>query len=66
VWREQPLEPRVPAFRHARRDFDAVMLFGIEIDVEVLGLQHLEVQLLVLDLVAARSTAPTPAQRGRR
>src|SRR5438034_7033763 len=43
---DEPVEERALA----RRRRDAV---GIEIDVEVLGLQHLEVQLLVLNFVAA-------------
>jgi hypothetical protein len=33
-------------------DFDPVTLPGMEVDVEVLGLQDPKVELLVLDLIA--------------
>ena len=46
-------QTRVPALRHARRDRRGVALGRIEIDVEVRGPQHVKVEALVLDLVAA-------------
>ena len=50
---EQLLEARVPSLGHARRDVDALAFLGVVVDIEVLGLQHLKVELLVLDLVPA-------------
>ena len=49
---EQTRQPQVPALGHARRLLGGRALLGIEVDVEVLGLQHLELEGLVLDLVA--------------
>ena len=50
---EDRREPVVPALRHARGLADRRLLLRIEMDVEVLGLEHLPVEVLVLDLVAA-------------
>src|SRR5262249_56903507 len=41
------------SLRHSSGDVDAFPLFRIEVDVEVLGLEHLEIKLLVPHLVAA-------------
>src|SRR4029453_19153033 len=49
---EQPGEARVPALSEARRHPRRVLFFRVVIDVEVIGLQDLEVELLVLNLVA--------------
>ena len=50
-WLEQPLETRVPSLGHARGDLHARLLARIEVDVEVLGLQDLEVEGSILNLV---------------
>ena len=50
---QQLREPRVPALGHPGRVPDGFGLLRVVIDVEVLGLQHFEVELLVQDLVAA-------------
>ena len=44
---------RVPPFGHARRLSSSVGFVIIEVDVEVLGLQNLEVERLILNGVAA-------------
>jgi hypothetical protein len=48
---ENPRQPRVPTLGHPRRLAGSLTFFRIEIDVEVFGLQYLEVKGLVLDLV---------------
>jgi serine/threonine-protein kinase RIO1 len=50
---EHPFEPRVPALGHPRGNFDSLLLLRVVVDVEVIGLQDLEIEVLVLDLVAA-------------
>ena len=49
---KQAGEALVPTFPHARGVFDGFPFFGIEVDIEVGRLQDLEVEGLVLDLVA--------------
>ena len=49
---EDAREARVPALGHAADARGVLALFFVEIDVEVLGLEHLELEFLVLDLVA--------------
>jgi hypothetical protein len=46
-------EPVVPALRHAGGLLDGCLLFGIEVDVEVLRLEDLPFEPLIDDLVAA-------------
>ena len=46
-------EPRVPALRQAGRQLRRRLLLGVVVDVEVLGLEDLEVEVPVLDLVLA-------------
>ena len=46
-------QPRVPALGHPRRDPHRRFFFRVVVDVEVLGGEHLEIEALVLDLVAA-------------
>jgi hypothetical protein len=43
----------VPPLGHPRRQVDGFLFGRIVVDVEVLGLEHLEVEVLILDLVAA-------------
>ena len=66
-------EPGVGALRHPGGVERGLPLHGVEVDVEVLGLDDLEVERLVLDLVLAevlgRQRAPgrqSSEQRGRR
>ena len=63
--REQLLEPRVPPFRHPRRDVDPFTLVRVVVDVEVLGLQNLKIELLVLDLVLPKYCADAGAAQRR-
>jgi hypothetical protein len=46
-------EAGVPALGHPAGDVRRLALVRVEIHVEVVGLQHLEIEVLVLDLVAA-------------
>ena len=48
---EQP-SPGIPSLGHTRGEVDAFLRAGIEVDVEVLGLENLKLELLVMDLVA--------------
>ena len=48
---EDPLEAGEPPFGKPGRNVDALTLARIEVDVEMLGLEDLEIQVLVLDLV---------------
>ena len=50
---EQALETGQPSLGHTRGDVDPFTLVWIEVDVEMLGLENLEIELLVLNLVAA-------------
>ena len=50
---EHARQTRVPPFGHTRREVHRLLLFRVVVDVEVLGLLHLEVELLVLHLVLA-------------
>ena len=50
---ERAPKARAPALRHARGDCGGLTLFLVEVDVEVVGAQHLEREGAVLDLVAA-------------
>lgn len=50
---EQALEPRVPALRQSGRDVDAFLLARVEVDVEAIRLEDLEVEVFVLDFIAA-------------
>ena len=50
---KQALEPRMPALGKARGDFHSRFLAWIEIDIEVLGLQDLEIEGSILNLVVA-------------
>jgi hypothetical protein len=50
---QESREPRVPAFGHAADLVGAFTLLRIEVNVAMLGLQHLEGELAVLHLVAA-------------
>src|SRR5262249_43739920 len=62
-------EAAVPPLGHPGRVLYRSLLVGVEIDVEVLGLQHLVVELLVLDLVLAevlgRRRVRRESERGR-
>ena len=49
---EEPGIPFVPPLRHPGHILDGHPLFGVVVDIEVGGLQHLEVKPIVLDLVA--------------
>src|SRR5215470_13679310 len=44
-------EPRVPPLRHPRRDIRSGALLRVEVNVEVLGAEHLEVEISILDFV---------------
>ena len=44
---------RIPALGHAADARGTLALFVVEIDVEVIGLEHLEFEVLVLDFVSA-------------
>ncbi len=48
---EDPGQPGVPALCHTSRLFDGFAGLGIVVDVKVLGLEHLKVEILVLNLV---------------
>jgi hypothetical protein len=48
---EDRREPRVPSLGHAGRDPRGLTLFRIEVEVEVLGPERLEFEIVVLDLV---------------
>ena len=61
LMREQPLQAGVPPFRHTGGDVNPFTFFRVEVDVEMLGFQHLKVELLVLDFIAAEVL-----RRGRR
>jgi hypothetical protein len=50
---KQALEPRMPALGKARGDIHARFLAWIEVDIEVLGLQDLEIEGSILNLVVA-------------
>jgi hypothetical protein len=50
---EEPRQPRVPALRHPRGDLRAPFLARVEVDVEVLRLEHLEIEMVILNLVLA-------------
>ncbi len=50
---KKAFEARVPALGETRCDLDASPLAWIEVDVEVLGLEHLKVESSVLNLVLA-------------
>lgn len=43
----------MPAFGHACADIHAGLLFRVEVDIEVIGLEYLKSEVFVLDLVAA-------------
>jgi hypothetical protein len=66
---EQLGQARVPALGHARRQRHAGFFLRVVVDVEVLGLQDLEVEGLVLHLVLAevlrRCGRTRTAQHGR-
>ena len=47
-------QARVPPLSHPRGDADGGFLFWVVVDVEVLAREHLEVEALILDLVAAK------------
>ena len=49
---QQTRQTRVPTLGEPGRHARGIFFLRIEIDVEVLGLQHLEVELLVLNFVA--------------
>ena len=63
---EEPLEARVPAFRHPRGDVDPFTLFRVVVDVEMLGLQDLKIELSCTEPCCGRSIAPTQAAWRRR
>ncbi len=46
-------QSRVPALRHAGGQLRGLLFLRVIVDIEVIGLQHLEVELLVLNLIAA-------------
>src|SRR6185369_6794963 len=46
-------EARIPALGHPAGDIRRLALVGVEVHVEMVRLQHLEFEVLVLDLVAA-------------
>ena len=48
---EQAGESRVPALRHERGVLYGDLFLRVEVDIEVLGLEHLEIQALILHLV---------------
>src|SRR5688572_32762266 len=50
---EETRQPGMPAFRHARDQAGRFLLFGIVVQVEVIGLEDLEREAAVLHLVAA-------------
>ncbi len=50
---EQPRQPRVPPLGHEGGVLDRQLLLGVVVDVEVLGLEHFELEVLVLHLVPA-------------
>ncbi len=50
---EQLRQPRVPPLGHPGRHARRLFLFGVVVDVKVIGLQNFEVELAVLHLVAA-------------
>ena len=58
---EHFLEPGQPALGHPGGEVDPFLRARVVVDVEVLGLEHLEVEVLVLNLVA-----PEVLGRGRR
>src|SRR5205085_6442586 len=49
---QEATEPGAPSLRHTGGDVDPFTLLGVVKNIEVLRLQHLEVELLVLDFVA--------------
>src|SRR5882672_4368227 len=63
---EQPGEARIPALSQARRHAGRVFLLGVVVDVEVIRFQDLEVELLVLNLVAAEVAALCRDHAGQR
>ena len=63
---EQLGQARVPALGHARRHPGRVFLFRVVVDVEVVGLQDLEVEVLVLNLVPAEVAALCRDPAGQR
>jgi hypothetical protein len=50
---EQFCQARVPPLRHRRGELNGGFFFAVVVNVEVLGLEHLEIELLVHHLVAA-------------
>ena len=60
---EEPGIPLVPALGHLGRDADGGFFLGIEIDVEMFGLQDLIVEFLILDLVPAEILAERRLQK---
>ena len=66
---EQLREARVPPLGHPRRLTRHLLLFRVVIDVEVLGVQRLELQAAVLDLIPAevlRACRRGQKRQGRR
>jgi hypothetical protein len=54
---EEGRQTRIPPLREPRGHPRGFLFFRIEIDVEMLGVQHLEIEFVVLNLVAAEVTA---------
>jgi hypothetical protein len=49
---EEAGQPGIPSLGHSSRMPSRGLFRRIEVDVEVLGLEHLEIEALVLDFVA--------------
>ena len=60
---EELRETRIPPLGHARRHLRRLLFFRVVVDVEVVGLQYLELELPVLDLVL---TKVAPLGKGSR
>jgi hypothetical protein len=68
---EEPREPQIPSLRHASGLLCRVSLFRIEVNIDVLGLQHFKVKVAVLDFVSTEVLGlsrggPRPEHKKRR
>ena len=62
---EQLRQPGVPAFRHAPRLHDCLAFLFVVVDIEMLGLQYLEVEVVVADHVLPESLLAEPGAARR-
>src|SRR5262249_30350968 len=53
LMREHAREPRIRALRHSRRDDRGFAFLGVVMNEEMLGLEHLPLEPVVLDLILA-------------